>query len=152
MSLAWSACRRTRSRATVIDLASRRIVGWEVADHLHTWSTPLSPTPSSGAGPPPGWSSTPIAAQYTSAQHARLAARHGVRLSVGRRGQCWDNSVAESFFATIKCQAQGLMESWLAGFQGALARRRSTGAGTRSFVLIRIAGRSGRAGDAERLA
>ncbi|PWR09955.1 hypothetical protein DKT69_30000 [Micromonospora sicca] len=43
-------------------------------------------------------------AQYTSAQHARLAARHDVRLSVGRRGQCWDNAVAESFFATIKTE------------------------------------------------
>ncbi|WP_158558101.1 integrase core domain-containing protein [Spongiactinospora gelatinilytica] len=31
-----------------------------------------------------------------------MADRLGVRLSVGRRGQCWDNAVAESFFATIK--------------------------------------------------
>lgn len=68
-------------------------------------STPPSPTPSSAAGPPRAWSFVPIAAgQYTSAQHARLAARHGVRLSVGRRGQCWDNAVAESFFATIKTE------------------------------------------------
>jgi transposase InsO family protein len=42
--------------------------------------------------------------QYTSAQHARLAAAHGVRLSNSRRGQCWDNAVAESFFATIKTE------------------------------------------------
>jgi transposase InsO family protein len=42
--------------------------------------------------------------QYTSAQHARLPRQHGVRLSVGRRGQCWDNAVAESFFATIKTE------------------------------------------------
>ncbi|MEV0564471.1 integrase core domain-containing protein [Dactylosporangium sp. NPDC050588] len=42
--------------------------------------------------------------QYTSAQHARLAADHGIRLSVGRRGQCWDNAVAESFFATLKTE------------------------------------------------
>jgi transposase InsO family protein len=42
--------------------------------------------------------------QYTSAQHARLAKKHHVRLSVGRRGQCWDNAVAESFFATIKTE------------------------------------------------
>ena len=43
-------------------------------------------------------------AQYTSAQYRRLADQHGVRLSVGRRGQCWDNAVAESFFATIKTE------------------------------------------------
>jgi transposase InsO family protein len=42
--------------------------------------------------------------QYTSAQHARLAEEHGIRLSVGRKGQCWDNAVAESFFATIKAE------------------------------------------------
>jgi len=34
----------------------------------------------------------------------RLADQHGVRLSVEGRGQCWDNAVAESFFATIKTE------------------------------------------------
>ncbi|SDH17440.1 integrase core domain-containing protein, partial [Nonomuraea jiangxiensis] len=40
--------------------------------------------------------------QYTSAAYAALAERLGVRLSVGRTGQCWDNALAESFFATLK--------------------------------------------------
>ncbi|MFY7562947.1 transposase [Streptomyces sp. WI04-05B] len=40
--------------------------------------------------------------QYTSQQFATLATEFGVRLSVGRTGQCWDNALAESFFATIK--------------------------------------------------
>ncbi|MEV5721948.1 integrase core domain-containing protein [Amycolatopsis mediterranei] len=43
-------------------------------------------------------------AQYTSAQFGALADEHGVRLSVGHKGQCWDNAVAESFFATIKAE------------------------------------------------
>ncbi|WP_327425642.1 integrase core domain-containing protein (plasmid) [Streptomyces sp. NBC_01527] len=42
------------------------------------------------------------AKQYTSQQFAALADQFGVRLSVGRTGQCWDNALAESFFATIK--------------------------------------------------
>ncbi|CAM3761241.1 aminotransferase class IV [Kibdelosporangium persicum] len=42
--------------------------------------------------------------QYTSGQYARLARDSGVRLSVGRKGQCWDNAVAESFFASIKTE------------------------------------------------
>lgn len=42
--------------------------------------------------------------QYTSAQYARLAERLGARLSVARKGQCGDNTVAESFFATIKTE------------------------------------------------
>ncbi|MFS1304395.1 integrase core domain-containing protein, partial [Streptosporangium longisporum] len=40
--------------------------------------------------------------QYTSADYTALAERLGVRLSVGRTGQCWDNALAESFFATLK--------------------------------------------------
>jgi transposase InsO family protein len=40
--------------------------------------------------------------QYTSQQFATLADQFGIRLSVGRTGQCWDNALAESFFATIK--------------------------------------------------
>ena len=41
-------------------------------------------------------------AQYTSAAFAELAGSCQVSLSVGRKGQCWDNAVAESFFASLK--------------------------------------------------
>jgi transposase InsO family protein len=41
-------------------------------------------------------------AQYTSSQYATLAGDFDVRLSVGRTGQCWDNALAESFFASLK--------------------------------------------------
>ncbi|WP_159064152.1 integrase core domain-containing protein, partial [Streptomyces canus] len=40
--------------------------------------------------------------QYTSQQFAILATELGVRLSVGRTGQCWDNALAESFSTTSK--------------------------------------------------
>ena len=40
--------------------------------------------------------------QYTSAEFAAVAAGRQVRLSVGRTGQCWDNALAESFFASLK--------------------------------------------------
>ncbi|MFF3257021.1 transposase [Actinacidiphila glaucinigra] len=40
--------------------------------------------------------------QYTSRDFATLASELGINLSVGRTGQCWDNALAESFFATIK--------------------------------------------------
>ncbi|MCF1592512.1 integrase core domain-containing protein [Streptomyces muensis] len=45
--------------------------------------------------------------QYTSQQFATPAREFGVRLSVGRTGQCWDNALAESFFATIKRELLG---------------------------------------------
>ena len=54
------------------------------------------------------WSNKPVLSrpielsQYTSTDYAQLAAKHHVVLSVGRKGECWDNAVAESFFATIK--------------------------------------------------
>lgn len=90
--------------ATVIDIASRRVVGWATADHMRTdlvadaltaaycWRRPADPVIfHSDRG-----------SQYTSQQFATLAAEFGVRLPVGRTGQCWDNALAESFFATIK--------------------------------------------------
>jgi transposase InsO family protein len=41
-------------------------------------------------------------AQYTSAAFAGLADDYQVVLSLGRTGQCWDNALAESFFASLK--------------------------------------------------
>src|SRR5690242_11275222 len=62
------------------------------------------PTRSPPATPPPGCSSPPTAAARaaTSAAYAALAEDCQVTLSVGRKGQCWDNAVAESFFASLK--------------------------------------------------
>ena len=40
--------------------------------------------------------------QYTSATFRTLLERHGIRQSLSRPRQCWDNAVAESFFATLK--------------------------------------------------
>jgi transposase InsO family protein len=92
--------------ATVIDLASRRIVGWAVADHLRTDLVDAALTDALHRRRPADGLifHSDRGCQYTSAQHAALARRHGVRLSVGRRGQCWDNAVAESFFATLKTE------------------------------------------------
>ncbi|MCA2214854.1 IS3 family transposase [Jidongwangia harbinensis] len=92
--------------ATVIDLASRRVVGWAVADHLRTDLVDAALSDAlTRRRPADGLIfHSDRGCQYTSAQHARLAGQHGVRLSVGRRGQCWDNAVAESFFATLKTE------------------------------------------------
>ncbi|GAA4609795.1 transposase InsO family protein [Actinoplanes octamycinicus] len=92
--------------ATVIDLASRRVVGWAVADHLKTDLVDAALADAlTRRRPADGLVfHSDRGCQHTSAQHARLATAHGVRLSVGRRGQCWDNAVAESFFATIKTE------------------------------------------------
>jgi transposase InsO family protein len=92
--------------ATVIDLASRRVVGWAAADNLKTDLVDAALSDALRRRRPDDGLvfHSDRGCQYTSAQHARLASRNGVRLSAGRRGQCWDNAVAESFFATIKTE------------------------------------------------
>jgi transposase InsO family protein len=92
--------------ATVIDLASRRVVGWAVADHLRTDLVAEALTDAvNRRRPAPGVIfHSDRGCQYTSTQYANLARDLGVTLSVGRKGQCWDNAVAESFFATVKTE------------------------------------------------
>jgi len=92
--------------ATVIDLSSRRVVGWATADHLRTDLVEQALRHAvTGRRPDRGVIfHSDRGCQYTSGQYARAAAETGVRLSVGRKGQCWDNAVAESFFATIKTE------------------------------------------------
>ena len=46
----------------------------------------------------------PEPAQYASGDYQRVLAQHGVVCSMSRRGNCWDNAVAESFFATLKVE------------------------------------------------
>jgi putative transposase len=90
--------------ATVIDLASRKVVGWALADHMRTElvSDALSMAFANRAPLSGAIFHSDRGRQYTSRDFADLARANGVVLSVGRKGECWDNAVAESFFATIK--------------------------------------------------
>jgi transposase InsO family protein len=90
--------------ATVIDLASRKVVGWALADHMRTELVTDALTMAFATrAPAPGVTfHSDRGCQYTSGDFAELARANGVVLSVGRKGECWDNAVAESFFATIK--------------------------------------------------
>lgn len=92
--------------ATVIDLASRRIVGWATADHLRTDLVEQALRNACESRRPPAGVifHSDRGCQYTSQQFATAAGHLGVCLSVGRKGQCWDNAVSESFFATIKAE------------------------------------------------
>ncbi|RPE33838.1 IS3 family transposase [Kitasatospora cineracea] len=95
--------------ATVIDIASRRVVGWATADHLRTELVADALRAACRTRRPTG----PVifhsdrGCQYTSREFAYLAEEFGFRLSVGRTGQCWDNALAESFFATLKRELIG---------------------------------------------
>ena len=90
--------------ATVIDIASRRVVGYALADHLRTeLVTAALANAVAARAPGPGVIfHADRGCQYTSAEFAALAGDCAVTLSHGRTGQCWDNALAESFFASIK--------------------------------------------------
>jgi len=45
-----------------------------------------------------------LGGQYASGDYQRVLAQHGIVCSMSRRGDCWDNAVAESFFATVKVE------------------------------------------------
>jgi transposase InsO family protein len=90
--------------ATVIDIASRRIVGFAMAEHLRAALACDALTNAIAArDPAPGVIfHADRGCQYTSSDYALLAGDLAVRLSTGRTGQCWDNALAESFFASLK--------------------------------------------------
>jgi transposase InsO family protein len=90
--------------ATVIDIASRRVVGYAMADHLRTEliGDALANAVATRDPDPGVIFHSDRGSQYTSAEFAALAGDCQVGLSTGRTGQCWDNALAESFFASIK--------------------------------------------------
>jgi putative transposase len=90
--------------ATVIDCYSRRVVGWAIADHMRTdLIVDALRMAIVGRNPPPGVVfHSDRGSQYTSEEFRAFCRANGVRPSVGRTGICYDNPVAESFFATIK--------------------------------------------------
>jgi putative transposase len=90
--------------ATVIDIASRRVVGFALADHLRTELVAGALGNAVAARDPAAGVifHSDRGCQYTSAAYAALAGDYQVTLSVGRTGQCWDNALAESFFSSLK--------------------------------------------------
>jgi len=92
--------------ATVIDLASRRVVGFAVADHMRASLVCDALEMAVGVRQPePGLIfHSDRGSQYTSNVYREVLAGHGFRQSLSRPRQCWDNAVAESFFATLKAE------------------------------------------------
>lgn len=92
--------------AVVIDLFSRQVVGWSMDKQMRAslvndallmaiWKR----KPDKGLL----WHSDQ-GSQYASNSHRELLMRYGIRQSMSRRGNCWDNSVSESFFHTLKTE------------------------------------------------
>jgi len=91
--------------ATVIDLGSRRLLGYAMAEHMRTEL--VTDALAMAAGVRGGHTDGIIfhsdrGAQYLAGDYRQAVADRGMIQSVGRTGVCWDNSVAESFFSSLK--------------------------------------------------
>jgi putative transposase len=88
----------------VQDVFSRRIVGWSIADHMRTeLVTDALQMALAQRRPAPGliWH-TDQGSQFVSLAFGQKARAAGIAQSMGSKGDCFDNAVAESFFATLK--------------------------------------------------
>lgn len=100
--------------AVVIELATRRVVGWSLRTRLDqelaisALRMALTHTGAHG-----GLHHSDRGVQYASAAYQRLLREAGFEISMSRVGDCWDNAVAESFFATLTKELlnDGLFES-----------------------------------------
>lgn len=93
--------------AVVIDLFSRRVVGWSMADHMRVdlvlgaLAAALGKRVPSAAGLV---FHSDRGSQYAAKDYRAALEAAGITCSMSRRGNCWDNAVAESFFATLKTE------------------------------------------------
>ena len=92
--------------ACVMDLFSRRVVGWSMATHMETSLVLSALTMALGARDVGEGLilHSDRGSQYASKEYRSALARHGIRQSMSRAGDCYDNAVQESFFHTLKTE------------------------------------------------
>lgn len=90
--------------AIVMDLCSRRIVGWAIDKRMTTDLICKALVSAVNLRRPPEGLvfHSDRGSQYTSKRFGKLLARHGIRASMGDVGACWDNAVVERFFGSLK--------------------------------------------------
>jgi putative transposase len=90
----------------ILDLFSRRVVGWAMSERMTRQLTLDALTMAlTHRQPVRGLiHHSDRGSQYASHDYRRLLAAHGIVCSMSRRGDCWDNAVAESFFSTLKLE------------------------------------------------
>ncbi len=91
--------------AVVLDVFSRRVVGWSMAHHLRTERVLGALNMALGQRRPEGVvHHSDQGSQYTSLAFGKRCREMGVLPSTGSAGDCFDNAMAESFFATLECE------------------------------------------------
>ncbi len=92
--------------ATVIDIFSRKVVGWSMDDNMKVaLVNDALKMAIKRRSPERGliWH-TDRGSQYASYEHKDLLLEHGIIQSMSKKGDCWDNAVAESFFHSLKTE------------------------------------------------
>jgi transposase InsO family protein len=92
--------------AAVLDLYSRKVVGWATADHLRA-SLACEALQAALASRRPTESllhHSDRGVQYACDEYQELLAKHSLEVSMSRTGNCYDNAVMESFFGTLKME------------------------------------------------
>jgi putative transposase len=92
--------------AVVIDLFSRRVVGWAIADHMRTELCLDALKMACGRRLPDVGlvHHSDRGCQFASADYRAALSASGITCSMSRKGNCWDNAVVESFFSTLKTE------------------------------------------------
>jgi transposase InsO family protein len=97
--------------ATVIDCFNKEVIGYALADHMRTElvTDAMRMAARNYDLEPDCIMHSDRGSQYTSAAYRACLDELGLRHSVGRTGVCWDNALAESFFASLKKERVHLM-------------------------------------------
>ena len=91
---------------TIIDLHSRMVVGWSMSEHIDRALVLDALSMAVGRrAPGPGLiHHSDRGIQYASKDYQAALSQHKMLCSMSRKGDCWDNAVAESFFSTLKTE------------------------------------------------
>jgi putative transposase len=137
--------------AVLLDLYSRRVVGWALRKSLSCELALAALTHAITCRQPPLGlcHHTDRGSQYASGAYRRVLGRHGVVASMSAAGNCYDNAVAESFFATLKkelvhgcafetrSEAYDAINNYIENYYN--AKRRHSAAGNQSPINFELA-------------
>lgn len=131
--------------AVIIDLYSRRVVGWSMADNMRKELVLDALTAALGSRVPSEYGlvfHSDRGSQYASGDYQVALDANGITCSMSRRGNCWDNAVAESFFSTLKTElvhnmlfvsrdsARNVIAEWIEVFYNGKRRHSTLGYAT----------------------
>jgi putative transposase len=136
--------------AVILDLYSRRVIGWAVSNRMKRDLAIRALDMAVAVAmrqPPKGCiHQTDRGSQYCSHDYQKRLSKHGFKVSMSGKGNCYDNSMVEAFFKSLKaeliwrnrwetrCQAEGAIFQYIDGFYN--PRRRHSSLGGKSSLAF----------------